>query len=623
MTPHVTLKGGPPVHPLIYSKRIHDADRSIQDGDIVEVRTKEGRPAGFAFANRRSMVALRMLSFDPDIYPDEKWMRAKLREAESIRRDILRYPEQGNAWRVAHAEADGLCGLVIDRYRDIAVAGLYSLGWFQRLKTLETALIEELGFRELVSRTDKRTEEQEGFSAPRPPRIPPKKIVENGLRFEVDITGGHKTGFFLDQREGRQRVGVLAKGRRVFDGMTYTGGLAMAAARGGAHTVLGVDLDEKAVALARENASKNDLNVRFAHGDVFDHLRELKEKGEAERPDLLIVDPSKWARDRAGIGSALARYRDLNRLAFEAVASDGLVLTHSCSGLISEDMFLSLIRDLSMDLRRHVRVLEVRGAPADHPIAAHVPEGRYLKAVLLAVGAKGSGPGRYESFGRDESGEEVPESARPRRERPQREFAAQQDRGPRRDYGNRDDRGPRRDYGNRDDRGPRRDYGKRDDRGPRRDYGNRDDRGPRRDYGNRDDRGPRRDYGNRDDRGPRRDYGNRDDRGPRRDFGNRDDRGPRRDHGNRDDRGPRRDYGNRDDRGPRRDHGNRGDRGPRRDFGNRDARGPQRDPGNRGDRGPRRDTGNRDDRGPRGGQGKRDDRGPRQDRGAGRAPDKR
>jgi len=390
----VVLRGGPPVHPYIYSKRVLRMDRSVNDGDVVEVKTREGRPVGYGFAHTQSMISVRMLTYSADLVPDEQWLREKVRAADALRRDVLRLPEVTNAWRVAHAEADGLPGLVIDRYRSVLVAGIYSIGWYKRRAELERILREEAGGKDIVFRVDAKSAEQEGIPLPPRPRMRPVEIHENGVRYMVDPAGGHKTGFFLDQRENRQRLLHYARGRSVFDGMTYTGGFALAAAKGGATTVTAVDLDEDALEQGRRNADLNGLSVAFKHADVFEELRTLAKAQPAARPQLLIVDPAKWARGRTGLSAAIAKYRDLNRLALEAVQPGGLVVTNSCSGLVSEEAFLGVLRDVALDTKRHVRFLHVGGAPADHPVAANVPEGRYLKSVWMAVGDVESGPGR-------------------------------------------------------------------------------------------------------------------------------------------------------------------------------------------------------------------------------------
>ncbi len=546
----VLLRGGPPVHPYVFSKRVYRMSNDVVDGDLVQLKTREGVPFGWGFAHRRSLIAVRVLTWNEAEVPDEDWLREKVRAAETLRRDTLQLPTIGNAWRTLHAEGDGVSGLVVDRYGDTAAVNLFSLGWHKRFTEVERILREETGVDRVVPRVDSRTSSHEGFECPVSDGLDPIEVQEHGVTFLVDPAGGHKTGFFLDQRDNRHFLAGLCRGKRVFDGMTYTGGFAIHAAKAGAASVRAMDLDEEAVEHAGKNAAANGVAVDFEHGDVFNVLRSYAGNPVEGRPEVLIVDPPKWAKDRAGFGSAMRRYADLNRLALDAVSPGGIVCTSSCSGLVGEHDFLAMLRSVALDTKRAVRILRIAGAGPDHPVAANFPESRYLKCVVLQVGARGSGPGAERREDRAPHGDD--------------RGPGRDDRGPRRD-----DRGPRR-----DDRGPRRDDRglRRDDRGPRR-----DDRGPR-----RDDRGPR-----RDDRGPR-----RDDRGPRRDDRGprRDDRGPRRD-----DRGPRR-----DDRGPRRD-----DRGPRRDDRGprRDDRGPRRDDRGGDDRGPRGGGGRRgswrDDRGKR------------------------
>jgi 23S rRNA (cytosine1962-C5)-methyltransferase len=398
----------------VFSKRVLDVDRGVRDGDVVSLSTREGRPCGWGIWHSRSLVAVRVLSYDPDRPPDEAWLRERVRAAARVRTEDLRLPLVTDAWRVAHGEADGLSGLVVDRYGGTSVAALFSLGWFRRREEVERVLREETATERVVFRTDERTSLQEGFRCDPPPKTPSVEVAERGVRYRVDPAGGHKTGFFLDQRENREMVATLAKGRHVFDGMTYTGGFALAAARGGAASVVGMDLDEEALEAARANARLNGAkDVTFRHGDVFDALRALAAGPAGERPDLLIVDPAKWAKDRAGLRAALAKYADLNRLAMTAVADGGMVVTCSCSGLVSEADFVGMLRGVALDLKTEVRFLSVTGAAADHPVSSSFPEGRYLKCVLLAPGPRGQGPGRSERPREDDGEGADPEPSRP------------------------------------------------------------------------------------------------------------------------------------------------------------------------------------------------------------------
>ena len=391
---HVVLRGGPPVHPHVYSKRIYRVDRSARDGDVVEIRTREGRPCGYGFYHSRSLVAVRVLSHDPAVFPDESWLRERVRAADQLRRDVLRLPGRTNAWRVVHGEGDGLSGLVIDRYAHVGSIALFSLGWHRRMDEVRQVLAEEAELEVAIARTDARTAQQEGITLEPAPRVGEVRVEEDGVAYRVDPAAGHKTGFFLDQRDNRRLVAGLAAGRSVFDGMTYAGGFALAAARGGAASVRAMDLDEAAIAMARQNARENEVDVAFEHGDVFDALRAYEAGPSADRPEVLIVDPPKWARDRAGLGAALQRYADLNRLALSAVRAGGLVVTCSCSGLVSGQAFEEGVRRAAYDTRRAVRILASSGPAADHPVSTAFPEGRYLKCLVLHVGAQGSGPGR-------------------------------------------------------------------------------------------------------------------------------------------------------------------------------------------------------------------------------------
>ena len=381
----VVLRGGPPAHPLVYSKRVAHVDGDVSSGDLAQVCTREGKPCGFGFYHASSQIAVRMLTRDVRARPDAAWLHSKIRHAATLRVELLDLPAVSNAWRAIHAEADGLSGLVVDRYGDVAVASLFSLGWYHRFDEVANGLRDVLGAKHVFMRVDARTEQHEGFHALRQQAPAPFLIREHDLSFYVDVLGGHKTGFFLDQRDNRRRVHALAAGRHVFDGMTYTGGFALAAAQGGAATVEGMDLDEHAISVAKKNARTNSLDAAFTHGDVFDRLRDFAGRPPYERPTMLIVDPAKWAKNRNALAAARSRYFDLNRLAFRAVRPSGLVFTHSCSGLLSEEDFLQILRNAALDANRNVNVLGIFGAAPDHPVSLRAPETRYLKSVLCVA----------------------------------------------------------------------------------------------------------------------------------------------------------------------------------------------------------------------------------------------
>lgn len=400
----VVLRGGPPVHPWVYSKRIQAVDGRPKDGEVVRLRTREGRPCGWGFWHGKSLIAVRVLSYLPDRAPDEAWLVERVRAAARLRTVDLRLPDVTDAWRVVNAEGDGLSGLVVDKYGPVAVASLFSMGWWRRFPELEAVLKAELGVERVVARTDEKTSAMEGFRIDLPRGVPRVEVSERGTRYLVDPAGGHKTGFFLDQRDHRELIARLAKGRHVFDGFTYTGGFALAAAtRGAPASVVAMDLDEEALDAGRANAKRNGVDVDFRHGDVFDALRAFAAGPPGERPDLLVLDPAKWARDRAGLQAAIAKYRDLNRLALTAVADGGLILSCSCSGLVSPDDFVGVLRAAALDLRTELRFHHVGGAGLDHPVSSSFPEGRYLKSVLFSAGRPGEGPGRSERPGDEDA----------------------------------------------------------------------------------------------------------------------------------------------------------------------------------------------------------------------------
>jgi 23S rRNA (cytosine1962-C5)-methyltransferase len=367
-------------HPWFYRKMIQKPERPLAAGSACKVRDREGRLVGTGFYNPRAELALRMFSDQPVADVRAHFVEA-LERAVLLREKALALPDVTNAYRLVHAEADGFPGLVMDRLHDAVVAQVASLGMLQQLEPLGEWLLRHRSGTRLVLQQDKDWAEREGME--KLPRVTPVSTIvrEHGIEYAVTAGGGHKTGFFADQRDNRQLVRQLARGRSVLDLCCNSGGFALNAIAGGALRVVACDLDEEMVAQTTENARRNKMKFPAVHGDAFDQLRDA----EPGAFDLIVLDPPKWVTNKDQIEEGLVRYEDLNRLGIEKVARGGLVVTCSCSGSVGEDRFLRMLRDAATKARRDVRVLAVRGAGADHPFALECPETRYLKVALLQV----------------------------------------------------------------------------------------------------------------------------------------------------------------------------------------------------------------------------------------------
>jgi 23S rRNA (cytosine1962-C5)-methyltransferase len=273
---------------------------------------------------------------------------------------------------------------VVDRFGSTLVLEFFAAGMYRFRLPLMEGLASHFPDSRYYWFAEEHVQKQEAFDCRSPDPPLPAIIVEHGLRFRVAPGSKHKTGFFLDQRDNRRALAALCRGRRVLDLCCNTGGFSVyAKALGEASDVVGVDLDEQAVQLARQNANLNQARVRFIQADLFAWLRDIIPSGQ--RFDVVVLDPSKQTRDREAIGLALKRYLDMNRLALQAVAPGGMLLTCSCTGLVREQDFLDMLRRAAWQAGRTVQVFRVAGAGPDHPFLIHAPEGRYLKAVYCRV----------------------------------------------------------------------------------------------------------------------------------------------------------------------------------------------------------------------------------------------
>jgi 23S rRNA (cytosine1962-C5)-methyltransferase len=379
-------RGSP--HPWIYKTMVDSwqLPQGLVPGQVVRVIDRDGEPLGRAFWNPRSTIALRIVTHDPEEAVDVAFFERRIGDALRFRRDVLRLEETTDGYRICHAEADGLSGLIIDRLGAVVAVQIFGIGFARHVGQVKDAIERLLPGLAVIARADARTGSIEGFDLPvvaTDPRT--SEVKENGLRFRIDLEMGHKTGFFCDQRENRALWGKLVRGRTVLDAHCYTGGFALNSAQGGATDVVGVDLDEVAIATAKKNANLNQLQskVRFVHADIFPWLRDQQRRGE--KLEAISLDPPKLARDKSEVPDALHMYQDLNRVALETLAPGGLLLTCSCSGAVTEEMFLAAIRSAAARTQRELQIFKISGAAPDHPFALHAQEGRYLKAVFARV----------------------------------------------------------------------------------------------------------------------------------------------------------------------------------------------------------------------------------------------
>lgn len=367
-------------HPWFYRKMVQKPQEQIAAGSVCKVHDRDGRLCGSGFYNPRAELALRMFADHAIADAKEHFLEA-LRQAVRLREKVLNLPEVTNAFRLIHAEADGFPGLILDKLGDAIVAQVASLGMRQQLEPLGEWLLSHFKNSRLILQQDKDWAEREGME--KLPFAQPiaTTVFEHKLSYAVQAGTGHKTGFFADQRDNRLLVRSLAKGRSVLDLCCNSGGFAMNAEVGGAAKVLAGDLDELMIEHTQENVRRNHLGLTAVHGDAFDMLRDA----EPSKYDMIILDPPKWVANKTQIEAGLARYFDLNRLGFEKVDRGGLLITCSCSGSVSEDSFLRMLRDAAAAARRDVRMLHLRSAGADHPFALECPETRYLKVAVMQV----------------------------------------------------------------------------------------------------------------------------------------------------------------------------------------------------------------------------------------------
>jgi len=372
-----------PGHPWVWSAQLYKPEARLPPGTVVEVQDAKGRFVGRGFWNGHARIALRLLSNDEVEAIDAEWIAKRIDNAVQLRRELLQIDHVTDAWRVVHSEGDGLSGLIVDRYADILVIEYFAAGMWRFREAIHAALLAHFPDSRLYWFAESHVQKQESFDC-RSGDVPEAvQVREHELRFRAAPGSGHKTGFFADQRDNRRRFAELARGKRVLDLCCNAGGFAVHAMAAGALSATGVDLDAGILEIARTNAAANNVTANFEQADIFDWVRAAVARGE--QFDAVILDPPKLTRDRSKVFDALKKYFAMNRMALDAIAPGGILLTCSCTGLVSEADFLEMLRRVALNAGREIQILEVRGAGADHPFRTDVPEGRYLKAVFCKV----------------------------------------------------------------------------------------------------------------------------------------------------------------------------------------------------------------------------------------------
>ncbi len=374
-------------HPWVFSGAIDRVNGNPASGETVDLLAADGQFLARAAYSPSSQIRARVWTFDPAESVDPAFFR--LRMDGAIRtRNIQHFGPETDAYRLVHAESDGLPGVIIDRYADTLVFQSLTAGSEYWKDTLATLVLEAAGLNTIFERSDADVRVLEGL-APcvgqlrGMPISQPILITENGLKFKVNIETGHKTGFYLDQRLNRQRVRGLALDREVLDCFCYSGGFTVNALAGGAKSVLSVDSSADALSLCRENISLNSLpsdHHTALEGDVFQVLRKLRD--EARSFDMIILDPPKFAPTAAQAAQAARGYKDINLLAFKLLRPGGILTTFSCSGGINADLFQKIIASAALDAGIEAQMLEHLSQAPDHPVALNFPEGAYLKGLV-------------------------------------------------------------------------------------------------------------------------------------------------------------------------------------------------------------------------------------------------
>lgn len=379
-------------HPWLFETSVAGLEGRARPGDTVTVVSADGKPLARAAWSPSSQIRARVWSFDPDETIDDAFFKRRVAAAVDRRRALPMLVDE-TALRLVHAESDGLPGVIVDRYGDTLVMALTSAGADRWRDALAGALRQATGLARIYERSDSEVRALEGLEpvtgwwggAGEAPGL--VDIDERGVRYQVDIASGHKTGFYLDQRDNRALLRQLSTGKRVLNCFCYTGGFSLQALAGGAASVLSIDSSGPALAMAQANLAANPeldaARAEWLDANVFDALRGFRSEGR--QFDLIVLDPPKFAPSAAHAQRAARAYKDVNLLGFRLLAPGGMLMTYSCSGGVGHELFQKIVAGAAQDAGREARIVSRLAASADHPVALNVPEGEYLKGLLLQV----------------------------------------------------------------------------------------------------------------------------------------------------------------------------------------------------------------------------------------------
>ncbi|STQ76329.1 class I SAM-dependent methyltransferase [Grimontia hollisae] len=376
-------------HPWIFSRGIQRVEGKPSLGQTVDVYDHQGQWLARGAFSPNSQIRVRVWTFEQEEI-NVDFFKKRLQQAQGLR-DVLAARDGLTGYRLIAAESDGLPGITIDRYGDFLVCQLLSAGAEAQKDNLVAALVDLYPACSIYERSDVSVRKKEGLkerTGVLHGDMPPASVVieENGVKISVDITGGHKTGFYLDQRDSREAAVKYVSGKRVLNCFCYTGGFGLYALKGNAAEVINVDVSQPALDIAKSNAEMNGYDLskaQFVNADVFKLLREYRDAGELF--DVVIMDPPKFAESKSQLAGACRGYKDINMLAMQILKPGGTLLTYSCSGLMDNALFQKIIADAALDANRDVQFIERFEQAADHPIDTAYPEGFYLKGFACHV----------------------------------------------------------------------------------------------------------------------------------------------------------------------------------------------------------------------------------------------